>query len=88
MAGWIGVHNVDAARLLHRAGEYDCTKFDRPETCCEEVRNGQVEMKLLRRTFWPFRRGIWCCTLEGQLERRITGVHLAPLRITDIQLPI
>ena len=88
MAGWIGVNNVDAARLLDRAGEDDCTKFDSPETSCTEVRNGQVEMKLLRRTFWPFWRGIWRCTLEGQLERRITGVHLTPLRITDVQLPI
>ena len=88
MAGWVGVHNVDAARFLHRAAEYDCTKFDSPETCCTEVRNGQVEMKLLRRTIRPFWRGIRRCTLEGQLERRLTGVHLAPLRITDVQLPI
>ncbi len=88
MAGWIGVNNVDAARLLHRVGEDNCTKFGSPETSRAEVRNGQVEMKLLGRTIWPFWRGIRGCTLEGQLERRITGVHLTPLRITDVQLPI
>lgn len=88
MAGRIGVDNVGAARFLHRAGEDDCTKFDGPATGCNEVRNRQVEMKLLRRTVWPFGRGIWRCSLEGQLERRVIGVHLTPPRITGIQLPV
>ena len=88
MAGWIGVHDEDGARLLHRAGKDDCTKFASPETSCTKVRNGQVEMKLLRRAIWPFRWGIRRRTLEGQLARRIPDVHLTPLRVTDIQLPI
>jgi hypothetical protein len=88
MAGRIGVHNVDAAWLLHGAGEDGCTKFGSPETSCTEVCNGQIEMKLLRHPIWPFWRGIWHCTLESQLERGLTGVHLTPLRITDIQLSI
>jgi hypothetical protein len=88
MTGWIGVNYPDAARLLERAGEHDRTKLGSPETSGTEVSNGQVEMKLLRRTTWPFRRGVWRCKLEGQLERRIPGVYLTPFWITDIPLPI
>ena len=88
MAGWIGVHDEDAPRLLHRACKDDCTKLDSPEAGCTKVGDGQVEMELLRRPVWPYRRGIRCCTLEGQLARRITGVHLAPLRISGVQLTI
>ena len=88
MAGWIGVNYPDAARLLGRAGENGRAKFDRSEAGGTEVRNGQVEMKLLRRAIWPFRWGIRRRTLEGQLARRIPDVHLTPLRVTDIQLPI
>lgn len=88
MAGWIGVHDEDAARLLHRAGEDDRAEFARPETSCTKVRHGQVEMKLLRRAIWPFRWGIRRRTLEGQLARRIPDVHLTPLRVTAVQLPM
>lgn len=88
MAGWIGVNYPDAVRLFDRAGEHDRTKLASPETRGTEVGNGQVEMKLLRRTTWPFWRAVWPCKLEGQLERCISDVHLTPFRITDIQLPI
>ena len=88
MSGWIGINNPDAVRLLLRPGKDNCTKVDSPETSCTEVRHGQIEMKLLWRSIWPFRRGIWRCTLEGQLVRRITGVHLTPFRITDVQLAV
>lgn len=88
MAGWICVNYPDASRLLDRAGEHDRTKLSSPETRGTEVRNGQVEMKLLRRTTWPFRRGVWSCKLEGQLERRISDVYLTPFGIIDIQPPI
>lgn len=88
MAGRIGIDNKDGVRLLHRFGEDDGPELDRPESSCTEVRNGQVEMQLLWRPLWPFWWGIRRCTLEGQLERRITGSHLAPLGITAIQLSI
>jgi hypothetical protein len=68
MAGGIGVNYPDAAWLFDRAGERDCAKFGCPQTRVTEVRNGQVEMELLRRTTWPFRRGIRRSQLEGQLE--------------------
>jgi hypothetical protein len=85
VAGWVGVDDEDGTRLLYRIGEDDRTKFDRPKSRGVEVRNGQVEMKLLRRAIWPLGRGILRCTLEGQLERGSIGVLLTPLRITDIQ---
>jgi hypothetical protein len=86
MAGRVGVHYPDAAWLLDRSAEYDCTKFGCPETSRAEVRNGQVEMNLLGRATWPSRRGVRRCQLEGQLERRISDVDLAPVGIRDIQL--
>jgi hypothetical protein len=88
MADWIGMDYPDAARLLDRAGEHGCTKLGSPETSDTEVRHAQVEMKLLRRTTWPFRREVRRCQLERQLERRISDVYLTPFGITDIQLPI
>lgn len=88
MAGWIGVNYPDGARLFNWAAEHDRPKLASPETSGTKVGNGQVEMELLRRTTWPFRRGIRRCKLEGQLERLISNLHLAPFGITDIQLPI
>ena len=88
VASWVGVDDESGSRLLYRLGEHDRTKFDRPKTRSVEVRNGEVEMKLLRRAIWPLWRGILRCTLEGQLERGPIGMHLTPLRITDIQLAI
>ncbi len=88
MAGGIGVDNVDGARLLYWVGKDRCTKLDSSESSCMKVSNGQVEMELLRHPIGPFWGGIWRCTLEGQLECQVSGVHLAPLRIADIQLPI
>lgn len=88
MASRVGVDDEGGTRLLYRIGEDDRTKFDRPKARSVEVRNGQVEMKLLRRAIWPLWRGVLRCTLEGQLERGTVGVHLTPLRITDIQLTI
>ena len=88
MASRIGVHDEGAVWFLHWAGEDDCTKFDGPESGCAEIRNRQVEMELLRRAIWPVWREIRRCTLEGQLERQITNVHLTPLRITEIHLPL
>ncbi len=84
----IGMDDPDAARLLDQAGQGDCTKLCSSETGNSEVRHGQVEMKLLRRTMWPFRRRVWRCQLEGQLERRISEVYLAPFGISEIRLPI
>jgi hypothetical protein len=84
MAGWIGVNYPDAARLLDRAGEYRRAKSDRSEAGGTEVRNGQVEMHLLRRTIWPYRWVVRRCKLEGQFERQISAVYLTPFRITDI----
>ncbi len=88
MADWIGMDYPDAAGLLDPAGEHDCTKLGSPETSRPEVRHGQVEMKLLGRTAWPFRREVRRCQLERQLERRISDMYLTPLGISDIQLPI
>jgi hypothetical protein len=88
VADWIGVDDKGGTRLLYLIGEYDRTKFDRPKTRCMEVRDRQVQMKLLGRAIWPLRRGIRRRTLECQLERRPIGVHLTPLWIADIQLPI
>jgi hypothetical protein len=88
MAGWIGVNYPDAAWLLDRAGEHNCTELGCPETSGPEVRNGQVEVELLRSTTWPFRRGVRPCQLEGQLERRTSDVYLTPFGISDIQSPI
>ena len=85
MAGWVGVHDEGAARLLHRAGEDDCTESDSPEAGCTKVSHGQVKMKLLRRAIRPIRRRIRRCALEGQLAHRISGVDLTPLRIADVQ---
>jgi hypothetical protein len=84
MAGWIGVNYPDAARLLDRAGENRRAEFDSSETGGTEVRNGQVEMHLLRRTIWPHRWVVRRCKLEDEFERRISGVHLTPFGITDI----
>jgi hypothetical protein len=88
MSGWVGVDNPEAARLLLWSSEDDGTKVDSPETGGTEIRNGQVEMKLLRRATWPFWRGVWRCPLEGQLEGRISEVHLTPLWIAHIRLPM
>ena len=88
MAGRIGVDDEDGTRLVHRTSEDDCTKFDRPKTRFVEIGNGQVEMNLLRPPVWPLWREIRRCPLKGQLERRPADMHLAPLRITDIQAPI
>jgi hypothetical protein len=88
VARWVGVDAEGGTRLLYRIGEDDRAKFDCRKTRFVEVGNGQVEMKLLRRAIWPLWRGIWRCTLEGQLEPWPLGVHLTPLRITDVQLAI
>ena len=88
VAGWVGVDGEDGTRLLYRIGEADRTKFNRPKSCCVEIRDGQVEVQLLGRAIWPPRSGIRRRTLECQLERRPIGLHLTPFWITDIQLPI
>jgi hypothetical protein len=88
MAGWIGMNNPDATRLLDRAGQDDCAQFDSPMASSTEIGNGHVEMKLLRRAIWPSWREIWHGSLKGQLERRITDMDLTPVRIRDVRLPI
>ena len=88
VASWIGVHDEDVVWFLHRAAQDDRTELGSPESGRTEVGNGQVEMELLRRTVRPFRRGIRRCTLEGELARRITDVHFAPLRVTEIGLAV
>ncbi len=88
MTGGIGVDYPCAARLLDRAAEHGCTKFDSSETGGAEVGNSQVEMYLLRRTIGPDRWVVWRCKLECQLERQTSGVDLTPFGIADIGLPI
>jgi len=88
VASWVGVDDEGGTRLLYLIGEDDRTKFDCPKARSVEIRNGQVEMKLLRRAIWPLWRGVLRWTLEGQLERGPIGVYLTPLRITDIHLSI
>lgn len=88
MAGRIGIDDEGGTRLLYRIGQDNRTKFDRQKTRCVEVRDCQVKMKLLRVAVWPLRTGVGRCALERQLESRPIGVHLTPLRITDIQLTI
>jgi len=82
------MNDPDAAGLLDPAGEGDRPQLCGPETRRTKVRDGQVEMQLLWRTVRPFRRGVWLRKLEGQLERQIPCVYLAPIWITDVQLRI
>ncbi len=88
VASWTSMNNPDAARLLDPAGEDDSAQLGSPETSCTKISDRQVEMNLLRHTIRPLWRGVWLCKLEGQLERQIPGVHLTPVRITDVQRPI
>jgi len=56
MPGGISVHDEHAAWLFYLIGQHRRSERHRPKACRLKVRDGEVQMQLLRNTGRPLRR--------------------------------